>query len=125
MSEKQIKLVFVGVPPSLNRFNGRANVHVYRAVKQDWTERVTWMARAVRPDQPFERAEVLIEYRFQDKRRRDPDNYSGKFLLDGLRKGGIIKDDDFRHIKLTVQAKPETGPAETTITIKEVLQDEV
>lgn len=95
MTGRQIKLVFVGVPPSMNQFNGRTNVQVYRAVKADWTDRVTWQARARRPKRPFERAEVLIEYQFQDNRRRDPDNYSGKFILDGLTKGGIIRDDSF------------------------------
>lgn len=84
MTGRQIKLVFVGVPPSMNQFNGRTNVQVYRAVKADWTDRVTWQARARRPKRPFERAEVLIEYQFQNNRRRDPDNYSGKFILDGL-----------------------------------------
>lgn len=67
---------------------------------------------------------MLIEYQFQDNRRRDPDNYSGKFILDGLTKGGIIRDDSFKHISLTVRAKPTPGPAETTITIREVLDDE-
>ena len=124
MTGRQIKLVFVGVPPSMNQFNGRTNVQVYRAVKADWTDRVTWQARARRPKRPFERAEVLIEYQFQDNRRRDPDNYSGKFSLDGLTKGGIIRDDSFKHISLTVRAKPNPGPAETTITIREVLNDE-
>lgn len=33
MTGRQIKLVFVGVPPSMNQFNGRTNVQVYRAVK--------------------------------------------------------------------------------------------
>ena len=49
MTGRQIKLVFVGVPPSMNQFNGRTNVQVYRAVKADWTDRVTWQARARRP----------------------------------------------------------------------------
>ena len=80
MTGRQIKLVFVGVPPSMNQFNGRTNVQVYRAVKADWTDRVTWQARARRPKRPFERAEVLIEYQFQDNRRRDPDNYYVQIL---------------------------------------------
>lgn len=36
MIGQQIRLVFVGVPPSMNQFNGRTNVQVYRAVKADW-----------------------------------------------------------------------------------------
>ena len=67
MTGRQIKLVFVGVPPSMNQFNGRTNVQVYRAVKADWTDRVTWQARARRPKRPFERAEVLIEDQFSSR----------------------------------------------------------
>ena len=67
---------------------------------------------------------MLIEYQFQDNHRRDPDNYSGKFILDGLTKGGIIRGDSFQNISLTVRANPNPGPAETTITIREVLDDE-
>ena len=51
MIGQQIRLVFVGVPPSMNQFNGRTNVQVYRAVKADWTDRVTWQARARRRQQ--------------------------------------------------------------------------
>ena len=32
--------------------------------------------------------------------RHDPDNYSGKFILDGLREAGIIEDDSFSNIEL-------------------------
>ena len=59
MTGRQIKLVFVGVPPSMNQFNGRTNVQVYRAVKADWTDRVTWQARARRPKQSGDRKSVV------------------------------------------------------------------
>ena len=42
-------------------------------------------------------ATVCITCFFPDNRRHDPDNYAGKLLLDGLKKAGIIKDDDFKH----------------------------
>lgn len=48
----------------------------------------------------IERAEVRLTYFFRDKRRRDPDNYVGKFILDGLRKAGIIADDNAEVLKL-------------------------
>ncbi len=48
----------------------------------------------------IERAEVRLTYFFRDKRRRDPDNYVGKFILDGLRKAGIIAEDNAEVLKL-------------------------
>ena len=48
----------------------------------------------------FTRAEVRIVYYFRDNRRRDPDNYSGKFLIDSLRHAGILADDDAKSISL-------------------------
>lgn len=42
---------------------------------------------------PPERAEVQIKYFFKDNRRRDKDNYNGKFILDALRKAGFIVED--------------------------------
>lgn len=48
----------------------------------------------------FEKAEVKLTYYFRDKRRRDPDNYVGKFILDGLRKAGIIAEDNAEVLKL-------------------------
>ncbi|MBW2672148.1 MAG: RusA family crossover junction endodeoxyribonuclease [Deltaproteobacteria bacterium] len=48
----------------------------------------------------IERAEVRLVYYFKDQRRRDPDNYAGKFILDGLRKAGIISDDNAGVLRL-------------------------
>ena len=106
-----------GVPPSLNRFAGRKNVNAYRTEKDRWTRAVYYTARAAkdRPAEPYQRAEVSIKYYFPDKRRRDPDNYCGKMLMDGLTKAGIIQDDDMAHITLTIsgavdRAAPRTEP---------------
>jgi Holliday junction resolvase RusA-like endonuclease len=40
------------------------------------------------------RPRVQVVYYFSMKRRRDPDGYTPKFLLDGLRYAGIISDDN-------------------------------
>ena len=48
----------------------------------------------------FSRATVQITYYFRDHRRRDPDNYGGKQILDSLRYAGILADDDAKSISL-------------------------
>lgn len=97
-----VHIVLKGVPPSLNTVAGRKNVWEYREQKKFWTHYTWAMCRNCkeRPEKPFEKALVQITYYFPDRRRRDPDNYSGKFMLDGLTKGGIIKDDSFSCVKL-------------------------
>lgn len=98
-----IKLVIDGIPPSLNRFAGRGNLWEYRHAKDDWTAMVQWAIKMSRTNETFAKAAVTIRYFFPDRRRRDPDNFCGKFLLDGLTRGGVIVDDDFRHITLTLE----------------------
>lgn len=56
-----------------------------------------------RTGESFEKAKVTITYFFADGRRRDPDNYAGKLILDGLTKAGVIQDDDFDHIVLEIR----------------------
>jgi Holliday junction resolvase RusA-like endonuclease len=46
------------------------------------------------------RPRVQLVYYFADKRRRDPDNYTPKHLLDGLRHAGIIADDNVEVLQL-------------------------
>lgn len=118
-----MKIVLTGVPPSLNRFAGRLNGWEYRAEKERWTSAVQWLAKRERikagnPPAPRQ-AHVRITYFFPDRRRRDPDNYGGKFLLDGLTKAGAIRDDSFAHITLTVRGETDAKRQRTEITVTE------
>ena len=97
---RSIRIEMPGIPPSLNRFAGRENSREYRDEKARWTADVAIMARQCHLPRPFEKADVTLEYFFGDNRRRDPDNYAGKMLLDGLTRGGVIVDDSFDHITL-------------------------
>lgn len=118
---REIRLTLKGTPPSLNRFAGRQDVWSYRDAKKTWTDFVLWELRRTRqtPPEPFERADVEICYHFPDSRRRDPDNYCGKLLLDGLTAGGVIVDDDFKHIRLTVRGEVDRTRPRTEITVME------
>lgn len=119
---RSIKLTLRGVPPSMNRFAGRENAWQYRAEKERWTNAVQWAIKAqgCKPPRPFDRAAVTIAYYFPDNRRRDPDNYSGKLLLDGLTRGGVISDDSFRHITLTVTGSVDKHAPRTEIVVRQL-----
>lgn len=119
-----MKIVLKGTPPSLNKFMGRENEWEYRREKTTWTLAVLCAAKGARgrPKEPFEKAEVRIDYFFKTQNRRDADNYCGKFLLDGLTKARIIVDDDFEHISLEVRGHVDKKNPRTEITVKEVLR---
>lgn len=120
-----IRVTLRGVPPSLNRFAGRLNSWDYRNEKTMWTQAVEYAVRTSRsrPAHPFERAEVEIMYYFPTAARHDPDNYAGKFLLDGLTKSGVIADDSFAHITLSVGGAVDRKEPRTVITVREVMND--
>lgn len=119
MSVESMMVTINGVPPSMNAFAGRNNVWEYRATKKKWTWAVktACLASEGRPPQPWEKARVEITYFFPDRRRRDPDNYAGKFVLDGLTRAGVIVDDDLKHISVTIRGGYDKGTARTQILI--------
>ena len=68
-------------------------------VKKTWEEEIALKAgKYQRPE--LENARIEVLYYFGDKRVRDFDNYVPKFILDGLVKAGIIKDDNDNNIFL-------------------------
>lgn len=114
----KITIVLPFLPPSLNRVAGRGPYN-YREAKERFTEQVRLNCLNSRPKAPVDRSTVTIRYYFPDRRRRDPDNYSGKFLLDGLTKAGIIADDSFNHITLHLEAYCDPKKPRTEIEIEE------
>ena len=121
-----MQITLQGNPPSLNKFAGRQNSWEYRNAKAEWTQLVWVMCRASkeRPPQPFDFASVEIKYYFKTHNRHDADNYAGKFLLDGLTKAGVIKDDDMSHIKLSISGGYDKLNPRTVITVTEIKEDE-
>lgn len=100
-----IKIVIDDIPPSNNKYMGNShNFNEYRRIKQKWHLLVkAALLKAEKPKTPFCRATVAITYYFKDNRRRDPDNYSGKMLLDPLVSEGVLADDSFNHINLRLR----------------------
>ena len=118
-----IRITLKGVPPSLNRFAGRENTNEYRSAKKQWTDAVIWMVKASKdkPEHPYRQAHVELMYYFPDNRRRDPDNYSGKLIMDGLTRAGVIADDSFQCIALSIGGDYDKQNPRTVITVREVV----
>ena len=112
------KYVIPKIPPSNNKFIGRNARFDYNKQKKEWQRMIFLLCRPA-PENPIDKAIVHITYYFPDKRRRDPDNYSGKFILDGLVRAGILTDDDFSHITLRLSGEYDKTNPRTEISIEE------
>ena len=100
-----ITLKIDDIPSSNNKYIGRDARWAYQDEKKKWAWLIKAAAAPVKPGKPYEYADVTLRYSFKDRRRRDPDNYSGKMILDGLVGAGIIKDDSFTNIRLILEAE--------------------
>jgi Holliday junction resolvase RusA-like endonuclease len=113
------------IPPSNNIYMGRGTrktqSQAYQAEKRKWA----WLIleavnKKGKPKEPIKKSIVTLLYSFPDKRRRDPDNYSGKFIMDGLVNAGVIEDDSFKNITLNLSANFGSKEPSTLIMIEEV-----
>lgn len=119
-----MRIVVDEIPPSNNKFMGRGSARYQAFEYQNEKKRWAWLIKAAigrdKPREPIEKAIVTITYYFPTKHRRDPDNYSGKFINDGLVKSGVIKDDSFSNIDLVLVGKVDRKNPRTVIKVKEV-----
>ena len=110
------KYVIDDIPPSNNKFKGRQNYWEYRNLKPYWEQLVYYKCKP-KPPKPLENVVVKITYFFPTKHRHDPDNYNGVFMLDGMVKAGILKDDCFECISLQLEGKYDKKNPRTEIEI--------
>ena len=96
----QLQIEFLGKVESLNVL-----LHQHWAVRdktlKEITEQIFYIAREKFLKIPqFEHVKNLsLIYFFKDNRARDYDNYSGKILIDAVKKAGILKDDSCKIIR--------------------------
>jgi len=104
--------------PSLNKWC-RAHYHVVAKEKAAW-EALVWGLTRNMPN--FEGpVTVKVDYYFPTKAKRDIDNYTPKFLLDGCVKAGLIEDDNNEIVKeLSVTINYEKRQSYTIVTITKV-----
>ena len=111
-----MKYIIPDIPKSNNEYIGRSNIRQYQSDKRAWNGLI-WAYCRPRPTEPYKKAIVKITYHFENHTRRDPDNYSGKMILDGLVHNGIIKDDSFLCIRLILDAEFGCKHRETVIEV--------
>lgn len=115
-----IKIIIPEIPPSNNKYIGRGSKNYqafeYQKKKKQWQRLIKFYSQYL--EKPLDKAKVTITYYFPDQRKRDPDNYSGKFILDGLVKAGVIVDDSFKHIELEIRGRTDKNNPRTEITVK-------
>ncbi len=117
-----IKFTVYDIPPSNNKYIGRGSNYTQRIEYQNQKRSWEWLVKTAAnyKGEPIKKAIVRITYYFKGRRRRDPDNYSGKFILDGLVKAGVIEDDSFNNIKLVLDGKcDKTNPRTEIEVVKE------
>ena len=105
------------IPPSNNQFIGKDQKFRYQKIKKEWEQIIKLYTLKNKPFKPVKQCRLTLFYYFKDKTRRDPDNYSGKFILDGLVKAGIIYDDSFFNINLVLKASVGKSNPRLEITI--------
>ncbi len=115
-----MKIIVNEIPPSDNTYKGRNNVWAYRKDKERWTELLYILTLYAKPHDYItpEKAKVTVTYFFKTKARHDPDNYSGKFMLDGIVKAGVIKDDSFDCIELVLRGSYDKDNPRTEVEIE-------
>lgn len=97
----QARLTIPGKMPSLNDYIAAMNRNRYagNAMKHEQTDRVCGLALA--EQMPHFEGPVRIRFTWYERNRRgDIDNvsFAQKFILDGLVKAGVIKDDSQRYV---------------------------
>lgn len=118
-----MEYIIQDVPPSNNKYmggGGRGRNFQYQKEKKRWARKIKRAVGDNKPDTPYETSIVTLTYYFKTRHRRDPDNYSGKFLLDGLVEAGVIEDDSFNNIDLIIVGKYDKENPRTILSIQEV-----
>ncbi len=111
------------IPPSNNEFIGRNNRYNYNAIKKQWQLLIKAICKPLPPN-PISKSIVTLVYYFKNRIRRDPDNYSGKLVLDGLVRAGILADDSFDCIELRLKALYSKENPHLEIYIQEVMAND-
>lgn len=90
------------------------------ALKQKWKDFVVWWMNDLGyNNMKLDEFEMIFTTFMPTKRRSDPDNFSPKYILDGMSEAEFIIDDDGSHLKaLTLKTSYDKCKPRTEIEIK-------
>jgi Holliday junction resolvase RusA-like endonuclease len=103
------KLIIPGKLPGMNEIidgskycvynNGKKKMYKYTVDKRHFEKKVADLC-VIQNLKPVDRVRLKVEFK-ERRLSRDPDNIQAgiKFILDGLVKANILKDDDFSHVR--------------------------
>jgi Holliday junction resolvase RusA-like endonuclease len=95
------------------------NYKEYAVMKAEYTELVAWLAKKL---PKYNKINLTITW-YEPDNRRDPDNIMGgqKFIMDGLVRAGIIKDDSRKYVKsITHHFETDRNNPRVEVEIEEV-----
>lgn len=90
--------------------------------KKSWEEEIGWLCKKYNEPKLTD-AFVEIIYYFDNKHRRDKDNYTPKFIMDSLTKAGIIADDNTDNVFLNWKIKYDKENPRTVIRVEDNEQE--
>lgn len=101
---EKLTLIVNNIPPSLNVIERMHHIKRNK-MKSEWEWIVGWEAKIQKiiPSSPYKKCKVRLIYHFRDDRGRDPDNYNGKWTIDGMKKIGILANDTFDNVDLKAE----------------------
>jgi crossover junction endodeoxyribonuclease RusA len=122
-----IKMTVHDIPSSNNTTQGKGGVKralSYNQEKKIWAGYFVSLKMKMRKELqekslPLQEATVITVYNFKDNRDRDPDNFSGKMIHDGLTAAGFIVKDTFKNIDIVPLATFENKISSVDIYIIE------
>lgn len=98
----QQKLIIPGRLPGMNEIIATAKSHpkAYSREKKEYTNAIAWQCKAQKLCSIYKTIDVTIKWHCKD-RRRDKDNITAgqKYILDGLQKARVIKNDNWECIR--------------------------
>jgi Holliday junction resolvase RusA-like endonuclease len=96
-----IKIIIPGRLPGTNEIiaaakKGKRKYQPYADMKEQYTNTIAWLAVKL---PKYKKVNITITW-FEPNKKRDPDNIMGgqKFIFDGLKMAGVIKDDSQKYI---------------------------
>jgi len=97
-----MKFIIKGKMPGMNKLvnTNRTNKYAGAKLKKDLTDKVYWTIKAAGCKPAEDPTDIEIEY-YEPNKRRDPDNIltAIKFILDGMVKAEILKNDGWKNIR--------------------------